>query len=75
MLKGVTRIDDAKRAVDAGVTAISVSNHGGNNRDGTPATIRLLPDIARAVGAALGADADPGLYCCDLGRCHALSCL
>jgi pre-mycofactocin synthase len=50
MLKGVNRIDDAKRAVDAGVTAISVSNHGGNNLDGTPATIRLLPDIARAVG-------------------------
>jgi pre-mycofactocin synthase len=46
----VTRIDDAKRAVDAGVTAISVSNHGGNNLDGTPATIRLLPDIAGAVG-------------------------
>ena len=43
MLKGVTRVDDAKRAVDAGVTAISVSNHGGNNLDGTPATIRLLP--------------------------------
>jgi len=50
MLKGVTRVDDAKRAVDAGMTAISVSNHGGNNLDGTPATIRLLPDIARAVG-------------------------
>jgi len=50
MLKGVTRIDDAKRAVDAGVTAISVSNHGGNNLDGTPATIRLLPDIAQTVG-------------------------
>jgi hypothetical protein len=50
MLKGVTRLDDAKRAVDAGVTAISVSNHGGNNLDGTPATIRVLPDIARAVG-------------------------
>ena len=50
LLKGVTRIDDAKRAVDAGVSAISVSNHGGNNLDGTPATIRLLPDIARAVG-------------------------
>jgi pre-mycofactocin synthase len=50
MLKGVTRIDDAKRAVDAGMSAISVSNHGGNNLDGTPATIRMLPDIARAVG-------------------------
>ena len=43
MLKGVMRVDDAKRAVDAGVTAISVSNHGGNNLDGTPASIRALP--------------------------------
>ncbi|MGD0311142.1 MAG: pre-mycofactocin synthase MftD [Acidimicrobiales bacterium] len=50
MLKGVVRVDDAKRAVDAGVTAISVSNHGGNNLDGTPATIRTLPVIAEAVG-------------------------
>jgi heme/flavin dehydrogenase (mycofactocin system) len=50
MLKGVTRVDDAHRAVDAGVTAISVSNHGGNNLDGTPATIRVLPSIAAAVG-------------------------
>jgi pre-mycofactocin synthase len=49
MLKGVTRVDDAKRAVDAGVSAISVSNHGGNNLDGTPATIRVLPSVAGAV--------------------------
>jgi heme/flavin dehydrogenase (mycofactocin system) len=50
MLKGVIRVDDAKRAVDAGVSAISVSNHGGNNLDGTPATIRALPAVAAAVG-------------------------
>jgi len=50
MLKGVCRVDDAKRAVDAGVSAISVSNHGGNNLDGTPATIRALPAVADAVG-------------------------
>jgi len=50
MLKGVSRIDDAKRAVDAGVSAISVSNHGGNNLDGTPATIRVLAAVADAVG-------------------------
>ncbi|MCZ2805295.1 mycofactocin biosynthesis FMN-dependent deaminase MftD [Modestobacter sp. VKM Ac-2983] len=50
MLKGVMRIDDAKRAVDAGVTAISVSNHGGNNLDGTPAAIRALPAVVDAVG-------------------------
>lgn len=50
LLKGVYRADEAKRAVDAGVTAISVSNHGGNNLDNTPATIRALPAIADAVG-------------------------
>ena len=50
MLKGVMRVDDALRAVDAGVSAISVSNHGGNNLDGTPASIRALPAIAEAVG-------------------------
>lgn len=50
LLKGVTRVDDAKRAVDAGVTALSVSNHGGNNLDTTPATIRVLPAVAEAVG-------------------------
>jgi pre-mycofactocin synthase len=50
MLKGVMRVDEAHRAVDAGVTAISVSNHGGNNVDGTPAAIRVLPAIAEAVG-------------------------
>jgi len=61
MLKGVTRVDDAKRAVDAGVSAISVSNHGGNNLDGTPATIRLLPDIARAVGDHLEVLLDGGV--------------
>jgi len=50
LLKGIIRVDDAKRAVDAGVDAISVSNHGGNNLDGTPATIRVLPAVAEAVG-------------------------
>ncbi len=50
MLKGVVRVDDARRAVDAGVTALSVSNHGGNNLDGTPATIRALPAVVEAVG-------------------------
>ena len=61
MLKGVTRIDDAKRAVDAGVTAISVSNHGGNNLDGTPGTIRMLPDIARTVGDQVEVLLDGGI--------------
>lgn len=50
MLKGVMRVDDARRAVDAGVSAISVSNHGGNNLDGTPASLRALGPVADAVG-------------------------
>jgi heme/flavin dehydrogenase (mycofactocin system) len=50
MVKGVVRVDDARRAVDAGASAISVSNHGGNNLDGTPASIRCLPAVVDAVG-------------------------
>ncbi|WP_375502177.1 pre-mycofactocin synthase MftD [uncultured Jatrophihabitans sp.] len=61
MLKGVTRVDDAKRAVDAGVSAISVSNHGGNNLDGTPATIRCLPAVADAVGDQIEVLLDGGV--------------
>ena len=61
MLKGITRVDDARRAVDAGVTAISVSNHGGNNLDGTPASIRMLPSIAAAVGDDIQVALDGGI--------------
>ena len=61
LLKGVTRIDDAMRAIDAGVTAISVSNHGGNNLDSTPASIRMLPGIAEAVGGQVEVLLDGGI--------------
>jgi heme/flavin dehydrogenase (mycofactocin system) len=61
LLKGVCRVDDARRAVDAGVDAISVSNHGGNNLDGTPATIRLLHPIAQAVGDQVEVVMDGGI--------------
>ncbi|MEV6486014.1 pre-mycofactocin synthase MftD [Streptomyces sp. NPDC051576] len=61
LLKGVTRVDDAKRAVDAGVSALSVSNHGGNNLDTTPATIRVLPAIADAVGDQIEVLLDGGV--------------
>jgi L-lactate dehydrogenase (cytochrome) len=61
MLKGVMRVDDARRAVDAGVTAISVSNHGGNNLDSTPASIRALPAIAEAVGDRVEVLLDGGI--------------
>jgi heme/flavin dehydrogenase (mycofactocin system) len=61
MLKGVTQVDDARRAVDAGVSAISVSNHGGNNLDSTPATIRMLPAVATAVGDQIEVLLDGGV--------------
>ncbi len=61
MLKGVGRVDDARRAVDAGFSAISVSNHGGNNLDGTPASIRALPAIAEAVSGQIEVLLDGGI--------------
>ena len=61
LLKGVCRVDDARRAVDAGVTAISVSNHGGNNLDGTPATIRMVKPVADAVGDQIEVLLDGGI--------------
>lgn len=61
MLKGICRVDDAKRAVDCGFTAISVSNHGGNNLDSTPASIRCLPPIADAVGDQIEILLDGGI--------------
>jgi pre-mycofactocin synthase len=61
MLKGITRPDDARRAVDVGATAISVSNHGGNNLDSTPATIRCLPAVADAVGDQIEVLLDGGI--------------
>ena len=61
LLKGITRHDDARRAVDVGVTAISVSNHGGNNLDTTPASIRLLPGIVDAVGSDVEVLLDGGI--------------
>ncbi|MET9487762.1 pre-mycofactocin synthase MftD [Nocardia sp. NPDC006630] len=61
LLKGVMRVDDAKRAVDTGAAAISVSNHGGNNLDTTPASIRALPAVAAAVGDQIEVVLDGGI--------------
>ena len=61
MVKGVCRVDDAKRVRDAGCTALSVSNHGGNNLDGTPAPIRVLPSIVDAVGDEIEVVLDGGV--------------
>ncbi len=61
VVKGVMRPDDAKRAVDIGASAISVSNHGGNNLDSTPASIRVLPGIVDAVGDRVEVLLDGGI--------------
>ena len=61
MVKGVSRIDDARRVVDLGATALSVSNHGGNNLDGTPAPIRSLAAIVDAVGDQIEVVLDGGV--------------
>lgn len=61
ILKGVTRVDDALRAADLGLDAISVSNHGGNDLDTMPATLRVLPGIVDAVGDRMEVYLDGGV--------------
>jgi L-lactate dehydrogenase (cytochrome) len=48
VVKGVLTGDDARRAIDEGVAAISVSNHGGRQLDCVPASIRALPEVVKA---------------------------
>ena len=61
IVKGILDADDARRAADAGVDAIVVSNHGGRQLDGVPSTARALPAIAAAVGARVAILADSGV--------------
>jgi len=61
LVKGIMHPDDARRAVAAGADAISVSNHGGNNLDGTIASIRALPAVAAAVGGEVEILLDGGI--------------
>ncbi len=61
MVKGIVHPDDARRAVDIGATAVSVSNHGGNNLDSTPASIRMLPAVVDAVDGQIEVLLDGGI--------------
>jgi L-lactate dehydrogenase (cytochrome) len=47
VVKGILSVDDAATALDAGVDALCVSNHGGRQLDGARSTISVLPAIAR----------------------------
>jgi isopentenyl diphosphate isomerase/L-lactate dehydrogenase-like FMN-dependent dehydrogenase len=49
VVKGVLTGDDARRAIDEGAAAISVSNHGGRQLDCVPASLRALPEVVKAV--------------------------
>ncbi|MDQ2707867.1 MAG: mycofactocin biosynthesis FMN-dependent deaminase MftD [Actinomycetota bacterium] len=61
MIKGIMHPDDARRAVDVGASAISVSNHGGNNLDSTPASVRALPGVVDVVGDQIEVLLDGGV--------------
>jgi L-lactate dehydrogenase (cytochrome) len=61
VVKGVHTADDAKRAVDAGASAIVVSNHGGRQLDGVRATIQVLPEVVAAVGGQIEVLLDGGI--------------
>lgn len=61
LLKGIIRPDDALRAVDAGVDAIVVSNHGGRQLDGAVPAITALPAISRAVRGRVDLLVDGGI--------------
>ncbi|MEZ0471682.1 alpha-hydroxy acid oxidase [Luteimonas salinilitoris] len=50
IVKGILDAEDARLAADAGVDAIVVSNHGGRQLDGAPASVHMLPRIVDAVG-------------------------
>ncbi|HEX2084542.1 MAG TPA: L-lactate dehydrogenase [Solirubrobacteraceae bacterium] len=61
VVKGVLDPEDARRAVDAGVDGIVVSNHGGRQLDAVPSTARALPAVADAVADEVEVLADGGV--------------
>lgn len=61
IVKGILTPDDARRAVDEGAAAIVVSNHGGRQLDCVPSSLRVLPEIAAAVGGQTEVLMDGGI--------------
>ena len=60
-IKGVMSVEDAKRALDIGASAIILSNHGGRQLDGSRSPFDQLPAIADAVGGKLEIILDGGI--------------
>ena len=61
ILKGVMTVRGAKKALEAGVQAIVVSNHGGRVLDQCPSTAEVLPDIVKAVDGRMKVFVDGGI--------------
>ena len=61
LLKGILHPDDARRAVDAGVDGVIVSNHGGRQVDGAVASLDALPAVVEAVATACPVLFDGGI--------------
>jgi L-lactate dehydrogenase (cytochrome) len=61
VIKGIMTAEDAVAATNAGADAIIVSNHGGRQLDGAPATIDVISDIAKAVGGRTELWLDSGI--------------
>jgi L-lactate dehydrogenase (cytochrome) len=61
VVKGIQTVDDARRAAEAGVEAIALSNHGGRQLDSAPATLDLVAPVADAVGDRLEVICDGGV--------------
>src|SRR5271168_51582 len=61
VVKGVLTADDARRSIDEGAAAISVSNHGGRQLDGVPASLRALPEVVEAVKGRIEVLMDGGI--------------
>jgi L-lactate dehydrogenase (cytochrome) len=61
IVKGIMDAEDARLAAEHGVDAIVVSNHGGRQLDGAPATIDVLPQIVDAVGGRIEVLFDSGI--------------
>ncbi len=60
-LKGVMSVEDAKRAIDIGCSAVMISNHGGRQLDGSRAPFDQLTDIVDAVGDKIEVILDGGV--------------